>query len=876
MALGDLVSKISSLGQDNGSNPAPSAPTNEGAGKCPNCTHNLFFKRGDKTVTCNCCDQVVDVDDIVRGSSSSQAVAASGLNIAALAMSIDSPESGLVYVESFFANYDWDAYKTTSVIGIEEIDGMVEKNKIKNGANANAWILDFQSKVTPLVKKLEGLSEFESEMANAYDPVDNTIAFESFDVYARIIRTLIDNKEATLKQLSFDIDFAKKYGADASTCEKMSSDLNALKNALDSLVLPKKLDDIAAIKKVKDDINKKIANELLAQGINAEDTYRDAIGLYETYSLEGRNSALALFESIRGYADSSDYIEKINKYFNYNYNLISVFGKYYIFKEEKINLFNPNDKGDNDAKAESKEGGEGAEEAIGVPSFGLYQIVNEKPEEEPLFKGLTQLLTCYGNKMFYISKNKKICCFDVETQEETVLDEGKSGSYEAINKARNFYSADNGKAFFMRKKLSLAESKTGCFASIKAFFASLFKKKQAPVVRKDNYSIVYVDMVKCEAKTLVKELIDITEYYGNNLFYVKADPAPSSEATFFMVCDVTTGESNKILDDTCEIHNVVDNKVVYSKWAPNDYNKDLYVLDLKTENSTLIENNVYNYFATIKGRIYYTIGNEYYCPLFSNNTEGTDRLEIMQNVAKIEGVRGGWMYLVKGSGRNTALVKLSADGKQRYVVCTQLKEIVEFTDSFVYYIDTSSALRVVRNDGNDNRLIATGMTRENIIVGYNAIYYLRPEAITPSKNAYSLYKMDLTGHNSRKLIFNVNSFKDYDDKTLYLMRKEWVRFEITTPISAKETNTDYKRYNVTRYFKFDKNTEKIKKVLELGVPTADKFEYKSGCLKKKKIEAESVIREVPDKSDFKRTNLALAGAVFNKEMADAEAAKANK
>ena len=177
MALGDLVSKLTTLGQDNAV--APSAPTNEGAGKCPNCTHNLFYKRGDKTVVCNCCDQVVDVDDIVRGSGASLSASSPTFDIASIAMSIDTPESGLVYVDNFFANYNWDAYKTVSVLGIEEIDGMVEKNKIKNGANHAAWVLDFESKIVPISKKIEGLAEFEAEMAKAYDPVDNTVALES-------------------------------------------------------------------------------------------------------------------------------------------------------------------------------------------------------------------------------------------------------------------------------------------------------------------------------------------------------------------------------------------------------------------------------------------------------------------------------------------------------------------------------------------------------------------------------------------------------------------------------------------------------------------------------------------------------------------------
>ncbi len=835
--------------------------------QCPTCGCPLNIEEKEDSIKCPQCDNVYRVSDLSRGNSSFSS--SSGLDMATIALSIDTPESGLVYLENFFANYNWETYMQTSAISINEIDLMVEKNKIKNGANASAWILDFESKATPLSKKFEGLKMLEEKMSEDYDPIDNTNALEHFDIYSLVIRNLIDKKDAILKQLATDIEYAKKFNADAKVCEEMESRLNDLKSECNKLKVPERFDSVPAIIATKEKLNKEIAQKLAAEGIDASATYFEALSIYQS-STRDKSRALQLFESIKGFSDSAEYIEKLNKYFNYNYELFSFFGKHFVFKEEKIALFNVDEAGSE--KEESPE--EKAEAAdTSISSYSLYEVIDGEPGKEALFKGLTKLLTCYSNKIFYISKNKNICCYDVNTYEERVIVEGSNGSFSTINGIDNFYFANDGKAFFMRKAIPLNLT-TGCFAKIKEFFLKLFKKKPVDA-HKSNYSIVYVDMSTATSKVLVEELIDIVDYHEGELFYFVPDADPESEAVHFMCCDVLSGETKELLDDKCDIHNVVDGKVVYSVWTPNDLNKDLYVYDLTTEESILIEKNIYSYFTTIKNRIYYTVGNKNYCPLFSNNTEGTDRLEIMQNVAKIAAVRGGWMYIIKGYNRNRILMKMSTDGSQKLFICSQFKEVVEFTDSYIYYLDINNVLHVVRNDGVDDRIIASDMKRENVIVAYDSIYYLRKETITPNKEAYSLYKMDLSGHNSRKLIFNVDSFKNYDKDSLYLMRKENVRFEIVTPISAKETVTNYENFDVTRFFKFNKNTEEITTVLSLGLPTTDKYEFKSGCLKKK-IESTSTFREVPNKSLFKHANVAAAGSIYASQMNEINSAKAAK
>ena len=859
------------------------------SGCCPGCGCVVAYSKSQESATCPKCGVTHKVSALSSVGGQASSAQPKGIDIAALAMSIDTPDSGLVYVDNFFENYDWDYYKKTSTIGIEEIDGMVEKNKIKNGANPKSWLLDFKSKAIPLTKKLEGLNDLANQMAEKYNTSDNTEALEDFDVYTRIIENIVGANEEEqkkenkiLKQLNSDIEYAKKFGAGADECAEMESLYANLVKLIGALKVPEKLDDVPTIVKKKEQISKEKEKELQAQGIDAQSTYRQAVEIFDSQIVD-KSRALELFESIRGYLDSEDYIRKINLFFNYRTKFFTVGGRYFIFEEEK-ETFNP-DEGGKDGKKEKKEKPQvdEDEDGVAVTTYVVYEIVDGLPTKDPIIKGITQLLGNYSNKLYYIQKKKNICCYDIYTRIETVIDEGKKGYYETTDGKQNFFLANNNKGFFMRKLISI--EKVGCFKafinSIKDFFKNLFKKKKKPYVRKNNYTLLYVDMTNATKKYLVKELLDLTKFdkKTNTLFYVVADNDPESDATYLMECNVLTGETKQILDDSCEVHDVVDGKIIYSVWAPNDLNRDLYAMDLATEEKTLIERNVYNYVTAIKGRVYYTVGNYEYEPFFSNSLEGNDRIELMQNIARIVGERGGWIYFIKYSARglkydyNRALVKMSSDGKQTVIVCTQLKDLILFTDSNVFYIDSFDRLCVVRSDGQDFRVIAPDIDKNNVVVANDGIFYLRDELVEDDYYESSLYKMDLTGHNTRKLLFNVYGVENCDKDSLYITREEDVNFEITYPVSLKKTEKYEQERHLTRFFKFDKNTEETSTVLTLGLPDIKTDEFKKGCLRKK-VKAQSSYRELPRKG-FKY-NTADAGSAYQNQLEQEKAIKAYK
>ena len=821
-------------------------------GLCPNCGNKLVYGKGESTVFCFACDSSVDTSVFSEKTQSGNVGSVGAAPALSMMMGFDNPESGIVYVENYFENYNWEEYQGTTEIAISEISEIIEKNKIKNGASGQSWYLDYKGLAVPVRKKLEGLTELEKTIGEKYNPEDNTEVYASFDTYGKIIRALDRNKAAIFKQLDSDVKYAQKFSLSADKLTEMQKDLTDLKKIFDAKVREvKEISEVPSYAAAKEELNRQKSLEFSQMGIDAASVYQSACDKLAE-SNPNKSEALAMFESIRGYADSIEYIKKINRYFNYNFEFFRFMGKTFIFKEEAsmpVAL--------NVSKILKKD--QQTETEIQT-SLSLYEVVNGVPADTPMIKGIEQIITCYASRLYYFKKDKGITCFDVFSKIETSLDTGKKEDYLCDGDDYDIRFLRNGSGFFFKKKLALKESKKGCLS---------FLKKAQPEERKNNFTVILVDMKSNSSRPIVPEMVDIADYYEDELFYtISAPTEKDKDKTCLMVCDVVKGTNSKILDEDCEIHNVLKGHVVYSLWKPNAYNRDLRVYNVENGQDTLIEDNIFDYFCVAKDKIYYTIGNDEYCPLMRNNLDGTERMEIMRNVENIIGERGGWLYVKKGGGYNSTLVKVNADGKNRVVVCSQFKEIVEFTENYLYYLDCWDNLHIVRTDGRENRIIANDMERntkgnDGIIINQDSICYERKELVDDDVVSRSLYKMDMQGRNVKKLVFDIARMKDFDENSLYYSKEEDLRYKVTTPSEKKngEPTVSYATYHVKRYFVYNKNTEKSKLILTLGLPSG-KVSQKGGCFGKKSTDKEIIYEPVPEVRTFKRKGLAKAGSVF--------------
>ncbi|MBQ3047029.1 MAG: DUF5050 domain-containing protein [Clostridia bacterium] len=837
------------------------------SGNCPYCKRRLEYEKGAETVYCYACERSVDVALIGKGSAAAEITPTVA---APMIAGFDNPESGVVFIENFFETYDWSEYKETEELAVKEIADVVQSNKIKNGAVGQSWYLDFKALSVPLAKKFEGIAEKAKAIADKYNPYDTANCYQEFDVYRKLIKLLIDNKDAIGVRLETAVKYAEKYKLESSKLADMKKDLKDIKAALAGLKEVETINDVPEYAAAKDKFNKQKEREYAEQGIDARSVYAEAVALFEA-GQSHMDQALALFESIRGYSDTIEYISKINEYFVFD-DLFRFYGKYFIYKKESYAM-STLDVGNIGKKKKKKK--KNAEDDPTVVALSLYEVVNGVPSDQPTVKGIEKFVTCYNSKYYYFKKNMGLFCFDLANGTEVCVLQGKSADFTEKG-VFQYREVLNGTHVAVKRKLK-PHAKLGCFGRS--------KKKKAEDIVLNNYCLELVELRTNQSKVVINEMVDIADRYDKEIFYIyaenlgeghrhrKKDPMVVNYRSMLKVCDLATGENSNVLNEGCEIHTVVDKKIVYSLWKPNELNKDLHVYDMVSGEDVLIEDNIYRYYAVIDGKVYYTVGNEFYEPLVRKNLDGTERKEIMKEIEYIVGIRAGWLYVKKGYGKNALLVKVSADGETRIVVCTQFKEIVSFSASHVHYVDTSGNFRVVRSDGKENTLIAQEIEKAIVendddltyaVIDDKNLYYVRSEYVESddSEAAYSLYKMDNDGHNVRKLVFNVDSVSAYDKNKLYFVKSEYLRYKVITPLKKGKTKERYETFYVTRYFEFDKATEKHELVLTLGLP--EEKNVKKGCFKKKKKDG-TIYEEAPVERSFRRKGLAGVGMIEDEE-----------
>lgn len=866
---------------------------------CPKCGFNLVFEDINKPVFCECCEQTIAWDtDRNAVTSNDDSVASSSMSMTAPAMmGFDNPESGIVFVENFFDNYNWIPYMISPDIKIREIAEVVDNNKMKNGACAISWYLDYKALAYPVRKKIEGLAKHQKEMADIYNPVDPTASLTLFDSYQRVCRALVRGKKNIFKQLDNAIKYAEKFNLDADKMSEMKSDYESLKAAFEKdVVLVKDISEIPVYAEAKKAASKKIADELAAKGVDAESTYQQALSLYNDPAMQNRIASLALFEKVRGYEDSVQLIQKINQYFNYHNELYRAFGAHFIYKQEEykptaldVKNLGKNSKKTSKKSKKSKEAAPEESEPAAVKAWSLFEVVDGKPAKESSIQGIDKIITCYGGRLYYFKTNEGIYSYDINTHAEAALCKGKDEVFKNAKGEYEYRIATAGSTFFVKKLITKeeAEEESGCSKVLSKF------KKKAPVVAEDDlnlHCVVMVDMRNNTCKPLIDKLTSIAESHENKIFYtvrekqkpvkmgcmdkLKGKKAKDPEIiTRLMVCDADTGACKQALDSSCEIHAVYKDYIIYSIWQPNDWNKDLHSLSLTTGKDVLIERNIYDYFPInakneiIDGKIYYTVGNKDYQPLVRNNLDGTERLEILSRVAKVEGERGGYLYIKRGTGVNSALWKISTDGKEKYPLCSQFKKVAKFEDHYVYYQDVYNRLHVMRIDGKEDRVLAENVA--NVIVSSEGLYYTRIESVNGRKRAFSLYLMDKGGHNIKKIEFNLVSYaEDLKTGIITYAREEKVRFKCYLP--GKEDEAAIEHHDITRYYEMDKETGKTELVLTLGWPEAE--DEKKGCLSKlfkSKKSVKKVYEEAPLPYEYEYKGLHPIYEDGNEDLPDA-------
>ena len=675
--------------------------------QCPSCGGPLKAANGTDEIICVFCgNSVVPVQEAPAGGANGGIMKIEGMR---------TPASALAYAELFFEEYDWHAFSYAQSLSVSAIDQLVNTMKASCADDKNTWILNSNAITIPFTHKVQSCQQILKVIIAQYKQ-DNLDAYSTFDAYKRISAMIRKHKDGIVAELEKIIDKAKKYGASEEELQTLNADLRNLK-ALPPLHEYADIKQIPEIKEFIADQNAQIVQLLSAKGINAGEAYLQAKNLITQNNYV---EAMNILRSLKGYADSEELIEKIDKYFLIS-DTLEIGGKLYFFRPGKL------DKKNN------------------CPTLNLHPTSNSQIIEKPIIKNIKQVITNYADILYYLDSN---------------------------NKLKKFTFTANVEEKLYKKRL---DDKTIYVRSGRAYLLLQADDMQ-------NRELVALDLATGAVQTVLGNIKSIISFTDNRLVYTTVSKTENGVGLQTLT-NVVDMEAKKIVSLGARPVTVVGflkNYVVFTQEAPNSYNKNLFIKAMDSQEAPkLIEQNIFRFCNIIADKLFYHIGNSRNPSLISNNCDGTDRKEWPLYIRKVLFAQGDWLYFIRAIGYNAILCKARvADGSGFCVIATDI-DVNGYTDiknGYLYYVNSHADLMKVRMDGSNQQKLCEDVEEVLSVKDDKIIFVSIDDRITvgtppfaSTKVVKSIYAVDFTGSGKSKLAYNIGSAKEYDEQTVYYL-----------------------------------------------------------------------------------------------------------
>lgn len=712
--------------------------------KCPTCGANLKAANGTDTITCVYCgNSIVPVTETTPVAQ--KETVSGGFSGVLKVEGIKTSSSALAYIEQFFEEYDWEAFAYAQTLSIAEIDKLASSLKVSSADDKNTWFVCFKAIYVPFIHKIDGCKQILSSVIEEYKK-DNLDAYSKFDAHKRIATMISARKNDIVANLEKIAANAAKYGASSTEVSGLNANIDSIKN-LAVVDVYSDVENIPEIKAFIEAKNAKIAQELAAEGINAENEYFRAKNLIaEQNYLEALNVLL----SLKGYSDTGALIEKIDKYYLISY-VLEIEGILYYFKKESSEY----------------------------DSLNLYPTADGKISEKALIKGIGKIITNYADVLYYLDSSNKLKKFNLSTKtEEKIYDK-------SLNK----------KSIYVY--------------GWKVFLLASSQKR----------NLIELDLTTGTIKTVLEDIKEIVSLTDNKMIYTvlektNSDSYESSYKTLTNIINIDTMDIVELGTKKVSIEGFIDNYVVYTQVSPNEYNKNLYIKALNSdEPEKLIEQNIYKFCDIIADKLFYYIGNSRNQTLININCDGSERKEWPLYISDVLFEQGGWLYFIRKAGYNSILCKSRLDGSKFSIIAADIEEFIEIKNGYLYYINDVSTLVKVRMDGSNLQELCDDVETVLSVKEDKIIFVSIDDRITTgtfeqstTKIVKSIYAVDFSGSGKIKLAYNIKSAKEYDDNTVYYIAAQ----EIKSSYDQLEKQLDV-------LYKLDVETNRVEKLLDLEV-----------------------------------------------------------
>lgn len=721
--------------------------------RCPTCGGSLKAENNTDAIVCVYCgNTIVPISEAATVSATAPVNdSASAFNGVLRVEGIKTSSSALAYIEQFYEEYDWEAFAYAQTLSIAEIDKLASSLKASSADDKNTWFVCFKAASVPFLRKVEGCQQILSSVIEEYKK-DNLDAYSKFDAYKRIASMIITAKSAVVANLEKFVSNAAKYGASSTETAGLKADIQNIVS-LSTVDTYCDIESIPAIKAFIEEKNAKIAHELAVEGINADKEYARAKSLIGEKNYA---EALSVLLSLRGYSDTVALIKKIDKYYLIS-DVLEIEGNLYYFK-----------------KASSE-----------TETLNLYPTVDNKISDKAIIKSIGKIITNYADILYYLDDNHKLKKYSLSSNtEEKIYDK-------SLNK----------KAIFVydRRVFLLAE-----------------KNSDSSTTKNE---LVELDLVTEEVKTIIENVKEIVSLTGNKMIYTVSEKTESNsyESTYKTLTNIINVDTLVITElgsKKISIEGFLHNYVVYTQESPNDYNKNLYIKAIDSdEPEKLIEQNIYKFCDIIADKLFYYIGNSRNQSLININCDCTERREWPLYISKVLFEQGGWLYFIRKAGYNSILCKSRLDGSKFSIIAADIEEFIEIKNGYLYYINYASTLVKVRMDGSNLQELCDDVESVLAVKEDKIIFVSIDDRIktgelaqTTTKIVKSIYAVDFSGSGKIKLAYNVKNAKNYDENTVYY-------------IAAEEIKSSYDQLdkNLEVLYKLDVETNYVEKLLDLEI-----------------------------------------------------------
>ena len=638
---------------------------------------------------------------------------------------IKTSSSALAYINQLFEGYDWEAFAYVQSLTVGEVDSLVRSLKVSSADDKKTWMLCFESVAVPYKRKVEGCvwildAVIEDYKQGAFE------AYSHFDAYKRVAAMIANARGDVTAALEKYISLAEKYGAEADELAAMKNEAGRI-GELELPLLYENIEDIPQIKQYMTEKNAAVVASLAADGIDADSEYWRARSMIDSGDYVG---ALNILLSLRGYSDSEEFIEKLDKYFLIG-DVLEIEGKLYYF-----------------SKAQDTE------------VLSLYPAVGGVVGSSPIISDIANIVGNHANLLYYISIGGKLKRYDLSCgRSERLTKESFSGKSIYYYNRQFFLLSDTNSIWV----IDLYGGTVRCaIENVRSIDGLLVGKL---IYRGNLDGFLYVADLNTMAITrLVSQSINIHGVMGDLLIY--SQNAPNALNLDLYVKDIKgMGEARLLESNVYSFCDIMAGKIFY--YVGNSVSKTLISITPDGGERRELPRLVHTLLFEQKGFLYFIRRSGHNSVLCKCRHDGSDFRVIAADVERFINIKNGYLYYVNSY---SALVKVRMDGSNRQSLCDRVESVLAVRDDKIVFVSYDDNINVAAGEYTKTVSVKSIYAVDFTGGGKIKLAYNVKETEKYSENTvYYIKETDNSGYGGgRRLLYRLNVESNVSEPLLAL------------------------------------------------------------------------------------------------------------